>query len=305
MKYLFTLFALSGLLLSCDNSTQFRKYSDEAIILPCPKEISKSEKIVLLSNTSKMYSSNAELEALMQLFQGEVEKLTGIRIEISNEKSREADILFEIDPALPENEYQIQVTSTIQVKGGNYQALAMAKTTLLQLATMRDGLLGFPVVTIKDSPDANFRGLLIDLARSWHSVESIKKLIDLAAFYKTNYLHLHFTDYQSYTFPSIKYPLLATDGRSYSFEELKELEAYSLVRGVTIIPEIEIPGHSSPFVEKYPEIFAIKDVKENPYIINMGKEETYEALDYIIGEVTEIFKTTPFFHIGTDYHDIN
>ena len=195
MKYLFTLFALSGLLLSCDNSTQFRKYSDEAIILPCPKEISKSEKIVLLSNTSKMYSSNAELEALMQLFQGEVEKLTGIRIEISNEKSREADILFEIDPALPENEYQIQVTSTIQVKGGNYQALAMAKTTLLQLATMRDGLLGFPVVTIKDSPDANFRGLLIDLARSWHSVESIKKLIDLAAFYKTNYLHLHFTDY--------------------------------------------------------------------------------------------------------------
>lgn len=176
----------------------------------------------------------------------------------------------------------------------------MAKTTLLQIASTEDDLLAFPLLQIRDFPDAAYRGLLIDLARSWHSTETIKKLIDLAAFYKSNHLHLHFTDYQSYTLPSEAYPLLATQGRSYSREELLDLEAYAQVRGVIIITELEVPGHSSPFVEKYPEIFAISDVKDNPWIIHMGREEVYEALDTIIGELTEIFRASPYFHIGGD-----
>ena len=176
----------------------------------------------------------------------------------------------------------------------------MAKTTLLQMSYTQNNELYFPVVKMKDRPSAYYRGLMIDLARSWHSVESIKQLIDLASFYKSNYVHLHFTDYQSYTLPSKKYPKLSTPDRHYTFEELEELETYSQLRGITIIPEIDVPGHSSAIVKAYPEIFALKDVEENPWIINMGKEEVYEALDDIFYEIIQIFKASPYFHIGGD-----
>jgi len=83
---------------------------------------------------------------------------------------------------------------------------------------------------------------MIDLARNWHSMENVKKLIDLAAYYKVNYLQLHFTDHHSYTLPSLKYPKLSTPNRHYSFQELKEMESYSQARGVTVIPEMDVPG---------------------------------------------------------------
>ena len=78
----------------------------------------------------------------------------------------------------------------------------MAKTTLLQLSEKDNGHVVLPIIKINDYPDAEYRGLLIDLARKWHSVETIKKIIDLASFYKINYLQLHLTDDQLFTFPS-------------------------------------------------------------------------------------------------------
>lgn len=205
-----------------------------------------------------------------------------------------------IDTALSREEYRIEINKTIQVAGGGYAALAMAKTTLLQLVVKESDILKFPLVKIRDFPDAGYRGLLIDMARQWHGLQTIEKLIDLAAFYKINYIQLHFTDYQSFTLPSKCYPKLPTPDRHYSFDDLRRLEAYSQLRGVTIIPEIEVPGHSGQFVNMYPEIFAIKDKSANPWIINMGKEKVYEALDCLIGEIAGVFKASPYFHIGGD-----
>lgn len=298
-KYLL-LFSLSLVAISCDNTTQYVPKTLEVSLLPQPKSLSLGSQTLVLSPTSKTYSSNSDIYPLLDLFQTEIGNLTGIEIGRTTERDKTADMLFELDGALSESAYNIKIEETIQVSGGSYQALTMAKTTLLQLASKEGENLAFPVVEIEDQPDAAYRGLMIDLARKWHTMGTLKKLIDLAAFYKLNYVQLHFTDYQSYTLPSRKYPKLSTPGRHYSFEELEELEAYSQLRGVTIIPEIDIPGHSSPFVEAYPEIFALKDVKTNPYIINMGKEEAYQVLDELIRELTEVFKTSPYFHIGGD-----
>ena len=264
-----------------------------------------SENTLFLSNSSKIYSSEADLQPLLRLFQMEVEKITGINIEVSSIKDNNADIIFEIDTTLAADNYHLDVGRIINVTGGSYRALTMAKTTLLQLVATEDNVLIIPVVSIKDYPDVNYSGLMLDLASHWHSVASIKQLVDLLAFYKIKYLHLHFTDYQSFTLPSKKYPKLTTPVRSYSFEELKELETYSQLRGVTIIPEIDVPGHSTQFVVKYPEIFAIKDARNNSIIINMGKEEVYSALDLLIGEITEVFQATPYFHIGGDEADLS
>jgi len=285
---------------ACDTTSEIKNGSSEFSLLPQPKEIQTSPKTLFLSVESELYTNNEKLRPLLELFVTEIEKVIAVKLNISSSQNTQSDIIFSIDETLEKEAYQISINEIVELKGGSYHALSLAKTTLLQLAEVENGQLKFPLVSIKDNSDANYRGLMIDLARQWHEISTIKKLIDLSAFYKMNYVQLHFTDYQSYTLPSTAFPNLPTEGKTYSVEELKDLENYSQQRGVTIIPEVDIPGHSSPFVEKYPELFAIQDTASNPWIINMGKEEVYTALNKIIGEVCEIFQSTPYFHIGGD-----
>jgi len=269
-------------------------------LIPTPKEISIPEKVLILSDASRVYSEQDSLKPVMDLFRMELKRLTGFYPDLAKIPCSNADIIFSTNDQLEQDEYIIDINKKVEVIGGSYQALTMARTTLLQLAFLHEEKVCFPVVKIQDKPTAKYRGLMIDLARNWHSVKTIKKLIDLSSFYKTNYLHLHFTDYQSYTLPSDKFPKLPTPDLNYSFKDLQKMEDYSQQRGVTIVPEIDLPGHSSAIVNAYPEIFAIKAIDENPWIMNMGKEEVYSAIDDIIGEIASVFKATPYIHIGGD-----
>ncbi len=298
MKKLYLPCLLCIALLACNTELIIDQPSSDIAVVPYPKEITISGKGLVLTEKSSIQANDPTLQPLVHLFQQELLQLTGVALD--NTSNKKAAILFEIDSSLGPDAYHLSIEEKVLLKGGSYQALAMAKNTLLQLVKQNEKGLILPALIIKDEPDAAYRGLLIDLARKWHSLATVKQLIDLAAFYKVNYLHLHFTDYQSYTLPSKHYPKLATPSRHYSVEELREMEAYSQLRGVTIIPEIDVPGHSSPFVKKYPEIFAIQDTVNNPYIINMGRAEVYQALDLLIGEVLSIFTATPYFHIGGD-----
>ncbi len=300
MKNMIILFSLILILASCDNSSQTQEQEHKTHLLPQPKQLQKQDQILILTADSRSFSSNDQIRELLQLFSEELNLIVGHNLEQEYKMSSNSDVIFELDDQLEKEEYQISITHQIQVKGGSYQALTLAKNSLLQMAFLNEEALAFPLLEIKDKPDANYRGLMLDLARQWHEIETIEKVIDMAVFYKVNYLHLHFCDYQSYTLPSKVLPKLSTEGKTYSFEELNSLEAYANLRGITIIPEIDIPGHSSPFVEKYPEFFAIDAIDENPWIINMGKEEVYEKLDLLIEEICGIFKSTPYFHIGGD-----
>lgn len=300
MKTNFLLLAILLVGSACDSTMTIQDQALDFAILPHPQTVTDHGKTVTLSADSKVYSEDGELYLLFGLLSEEVKKLTGLELSSTVRSNEEADLIFSIDSTLAQEAYVIEVGHPTQVKGGSYRALQLAKTTLLQLISKEGEQLQLPMVTITDEPDAGYRGLLVDLARQWHSLETVKKLVDLAAFYKINYLQLHFTDYQSYTLPSSAFPKLSTPDRHYSIEELKELNYYAELRGVTIIPEVDVPGHSSPFVKMYPEIFAIQDTASNPWIINMGHEAAYEALDQIIGETLDIFQNTPYFHIGGD-----
>ncbi|MBX2877199.1 MAG: family 20 glycosylhydrolase [Saprospiraceae bacterium] len=300
MKTNFLLLAILLLFGACDNSMQVEDIEMTSTILPEPKSVMNHGKTVVLTEDSRLYSENGELYLLFGLFSAEVKKLTGLELKSTVRANDQADLIFAIDSSMAIGAYSIEVGHPTQVKGGSHQALVMAKTTLLQLLTRDGEQLKLPMVSITDHSDVGYRGLLVDLARQWHSIETVKKLVDLAAFYKINYLQLHFTDYQSYTLPSAAFPKLSTPDRHYSVDELKDLNYYAELRGVTIIPEIDVPGHSSPFVKMYPEIFAIQDTASNPWIINMGNEAAYQALDQIIGEALEVFKNSPYFHIGGD-----
>lgn len=292
------LFALG--LVACQEKSNLISRKIPIQVIPTPKSIEAGNHAFLITDKFfEMSAANTELQPVLAVFKKELEVLSDINPTISTDGDQSL-LVFRLDDSFAKDAYQIEISNRILVKAGSPQAAAMARITLLQMALFEDGALLFPQVTLDDHPDAKYRGLMVDLARNWHSMATIKKLIDLASYYKVNYVQLHFTDDQSYTLPSKKYPKLSTPDRHYSFEELNELETYSQERGVTIIPEIDVPGHAKSLVTAYPELFGIAAYEQNPYIIHMGKEEVYAALDTLFSEIIPIFKATPYFHIGGD-----
>src|SRR5262249_23021151 len=138
------------------------------------------------------------------------------------------------------------------VTGFDYRAVAEGSSTLLQLLGRDEGGLRLPRLTIKDWPHADYCGGLLDVARQDHPVGAIQKGVRLCRLYKARYLHLHLTDDQGWTFPSARYPKLGSKNqaahggvapRVYKLKELKGLVAYADARGVTLVPELEMPGH--------------------------------------------------------------
>ena len=209
-----------------------------------------------------------------------------------------AKIELKIDKRLGTG-YSIRVSQgRALVVGGGATALANATSTVLQLAA-QDGTL--PLGVIDDKPDVEFRGLLLDVARQWHSVETIRQVITLCWLYKVNYLQLHLTDDQSFTFPTESLPSLPTPGRSYTKQQLRELVLFAKARGVTIIPEIEMPGHGGQMVSKMPDLFRAHALHHAT--LNFAKPEVRTALKNLLAEVMEVFDA-PYMHIGGDEADL-
>ena len=299
---LILVFALSCEIKHDDQSIKFNN-----LIVPIPKniQIHSQDEFVVLNKNIPIFCNQPQLYSLVDVLKNDLQNLSGIDFNFSNVNKEAADLIFEIDSNLQSEEYNVNTIQKVILKGGSYRALAMAKSTLVQILKINNNLIYCPIVKISDKPDSEYRGLLIDLARMWHDIPTLKKIIDLAAFYKINYLQLHLSDDQSFTFPSEKYPKLSTPDRPYSKHDFRDLVNYAKMRGIIIIPELDIPGHSRQFVEIYPEIFGVKNklLQTNPSksnVINIANEEVYNAIDDIIGEIIDVFDTSPFFHIGGD-----
>ena len=310
----FTSFFLSSiLLLSCSEKVKYVDKEVNVNIVPSPKDVNViiPNKYIILPKEIQVFIDNNQKKNLFNLISNDFKKLSySNSFELVTNKNR-SNLSIEIDDELDNEEYEINISNKVLIKGGSFSALKMARSTLLQLSVNDKGRMTFPILKLNDSPDANYRGLLIDLARKWHSVETIYKLIDLASFYKVNYLQFHLTDDQLFTFPSENFPKLKTKDNHYTKEELLSFVDYAHQRGIVIIPEIDVPGHSMQFVKKYPEIFSIaasekkaKDLfggkMEFANILNMGKEDVYTSLENLFIEVMDIFHTSPYFHLGAD-----
>jgi hexosaminidase len=265
-------------------------------IVPLPKSVVLRSGRVPLGD--RIIPENPALRPLALIVSAEIERLTGKRLTVENKTARAGDIVLRIAPALKGEAYTMEIKRAATVRGGNYAAVAQGTVSLLQALALEGNQPGWPRVTIKDAPAASYRGLLIDAARQWHTVGTLKQLIELCRWYKIRELQIHFTDDQSFTFPSTAFPKLPTPQRHYSVEQLRDLEAFARDRGMEIVPELEIPGHASAMVQQMPETFADSPPSKN--VICPSREETYRALDTLIGEMTDIFRTTPYFHIGAD-----
>jgi hexosaminidase len=181
--------------------------------------------------------------------------------------------------------------------------------TFLQLVDMRDGACRLPAVTIDDAPRFKWRGLHLDVSRHFETVDVIKRTLDGMAVAKLNVFHWHLSDDQGFRAESKKFPRfteVASDGLFYTQDQMREVVAYARARGIRVVPEFDMPGHTSSWLLAYPEIGAGEDIKEMPIgfgipqaELDPSNEKTFRFLDEFIGEMAAIFPDA-YFHIGGD-----
>jgi len=264
-------------------------------VIPAPKSCKLTGGNMALTPRSRIVAAQADLLPLAKILAAEIGQLAGLDLPVSGESARAGDIVLAIDRGMEGEAYALDVSDRATVKARHPAALAQGSVTLLQALSPRDAGVILPHMTVRDVPAVGYRGLMIDCARNWHSIRTLKQMVVLCRWYKIRYLQLHLSDDESFTFPSTAYPALATKDRHYSLEELRDLEVFARNRGVTIIPELDVPGHATALVKALPQIFGA-----GGNVIAAGREETYKALDALVGEVCDVFRSTPYVHIGAD-----
>ncbi len=208
-------------------------------LIPLPRAFTvKSGTLVLAQFRSKPICIIADtaIQPLVEIFRRDFEHLTGYPCQLinSSEPSNPPDgslqIRFILESSLANNQYRVQIADKITLTGGSAQALHWAATTIIQLLPNRSESgdhMNLPCCEIADESGFPYIGLMIDLARKWHPLPVLRQLILLCRWYKIAFLHLHFTDNQSYTLPSQIFPKLPTAKRSYTKEELHALDQFA------------------------------------------------------------------------------
>ncbi len=217
-------------------------------------------------------------------------------------------------PSVSEDEsYRIDITRR--------QAMLSAPTvvgalrgleTLLQLLDADRNGYFFPGVQIDDRPRFPWRGLLIDCGRHFQTMETLKRNLDGMAAVKMNVLHWHLSEDQGFRVESKKFPKLhqlGSDGNYYTQEQVKEIIAYARDRGIRVMPEFDIPGHSTAWLVGYPELGSAPGpytIERRPGIfepaLDPTREEVYKFLDTFFGEMAALFPDD-YLHIGGDENE--
>ncbi len=184
--------------------------------------------------------------------------------------------------------------------------------TLLQLLDADRNGYFFPGVQIDDQPRFPWRGLLIDVARHFETMEVLKRNLDGMAAVKLNVLHWHLTEDQGFRVESKKFPKLhqlGSDGNYYTQEQVKEIIAYARDRGIRVVPEFDMPGHSTSWLVSHPELGSAPGpytIERRPGIfepaLDPTREDVYKFLDTFLGEMAALFPDE-YLHIGGDENE--
>ena len=269
-----------------------RERSTELDFVPWPASVEIESGTLALNDESRIIAADPRLRPLASVLSEEVFLLTGRRLEAAAGSPRAGDVILEINHRHKAEQYSVTVTDRAAVRGGDYRAVALSTVTLLQAIRSDEGGAVLPRLIVEDQPAASYRGLLIDVARRWHPVETLKQIVVMCRLFKINYVQLHLTDDQSFTFPSQAFPSLPTKERHYTLEELRGLVRFADKRGVALVPEMEGPGHS----RKLRALFG----REGTHVLNLADEDAYRGLDTLVGEMCAVFESSPYFHIGAD-----
>lgn len=228
------------------------------------------------------------------------------------------------DPALGPEGYRLKVAPTsIEVRARTDAGFGWGVQTLLQTAAPEIaatepviGTFAFPAVTVRDVPRYQWRGLLLDVARHFFGPTEVERVIDLMATYKLNRLHLHLTDDQGWRIEIKAHPELTAiggqtevgggDGGFFTQDEYRALVAYATRRGITIVPEIDLPGHTNAALTSLPELNCDGNATK-PYIktsvgfssLCIGSPVTERFVETVMSEVAAL-TPGPYIHLGGD-----
>lgn len=272
---------------------------------------------------------SAEVVQIGRFLAGYLNPATGFNllVKASGETPKAGNILLSLtstDPKLGEEGYTLTINSDgIKLTAAKPAGLFNGIQTIRQLlpakiehSFLQSGPWSIPAGTIRDFPQYSFRGVMLDVARHFFQVDDVKRYIDLIAAYKMNVMHLHLSDDQGWRIEIKKWPKLTQIGGStqvggekggfYTQEQYADIVKYAAERYITVIPEIDMPGHTNAALASYPELNC-NDKATELYSgtevgfssLCTGKEITYRFIQDVLGELAAL-TPGPYLHIGGD-----
>ena len=331
MKTLLSMCAGAALciLASCsEGPTKQMPYNQGINVIPMPVSLVQNEGSFKLSKNTAFSASTPEAKTVAEYFAAQMNLATGYRITVSD-KAASNGITLAIDGALDVNNegYTLDVTPQgVTVKAKTPQGLFYGMQTFMQLlpaeiespAVVNGIAWTAPSVTVKDEPRFEYRGIMLDPCRHFIPVENVKKHLDVLALFKINRMHWHLTDDQGWRIEIKKYPKLTEIGSKridgegteyggfYTQEQAKEIVKYAGERYITVIPEVDLPGHMLAALAAYPEM----GCTGGPYevcprwgvfedVLCIGNEKSMQFLEDVMAEIIDIFPSK-YIHIGGD-----
>lgn len=322
-KFIILLFTQTLFWISCEEKipTDITKIS----FIPLPVSVTATGESFQLEESTPIYisSNSEELKVAGDYLANKLNEITGYSFEVTStvRQPRKGIYLFAAeDETLQAEGYELTIEKKlITIKAREASGCFFGVQTLLQTLPLKmksEEDLNIATGAIKDFPEYGFRSAMLDVARHFFSVEDVKRLIDLLASYKINHLHLHLTDDQGWRIEIKSWPKLATYGGStevgggeggyYTQEQYSEIVKYAQERFITIIPEIDMPGHTNAALASYAELNCNGKAKKLYTKTRVGfsslctdKEITYKFVDDVIRELAAITPGT-YIHIGGD-----
>lgn len=336
MKTNLNFFALGSLfLLSMASCSQKEVALGNLNVIPLPEEVTvsaDSSSFVITPSTVICYpEGNEKMKRNAGFLASYIRQLTGTEVQLSTEESKNA-IVLSLDAAVQDAEgYELQVAPEgILLRGQTEAGVFYGIQTLHKaLPVIADGkkAAAIPCGTVKDAPRFPYRGFMVDVGRHYFSTDYLKEIIDMLALHNINYFHWHLTEDQGWRIEIKKYPQLTEIGSKrketikdwetkemdgtpvsgyYTQEEAKEIVAYAAERYITVIPEIDMPGHMLAALASYPEL----GCTGGPYEVSTtfgvfqdvlcgGNDKTLQFAKDVVNEIMDIFPG-PYIHIGGD-----
>jgi hexosaminidase len=300
-------------------------------IIPIPLKIIATNSAFALDSNTVIYTSQTskEFEEVGNFLSKKIKEHINLSIRVNDTTSENIERIIFINKsdstALKAKEsYELYVTKdSIIINSNSAEGAFRAVQTLRQIIpsksndTITDHKLWLvPTGKITDSPNFEYRGSMLDVSRHFFSVEDVKKYIDLLAYYKINMLHLHLSDDQGWRIEIKSWPKLTEisgntevgggKGGFYTQEDYKAIVAYATKNFITIIPEIDMPGHTNAAVVAYPILNGNGKTPKTYTGMRVGfstfdaqKDTVYQFIDDVIREISAI-TPGPYFHIGGD-----
>lgn len=305
-------------------------------VIPQPQEIVLAQDttpFVINHSTTIIYpAANEKMHRTADFLATFIKEMTGTEVRVSDKEKGSNAIILAVDTTMTHPEgYKLEITpEKILLTGGSEAGVFYGTQTIHKaLPILKDGKVAaaLPAGTVTDFPRFRYRGFMIDVGRHFFPVSYLKQMIDLMALHNINYFHWHLTEDQGWRIEIKKYPKLTEigsrrdstiidwetkkfDGKPhsgfYTQDEAREIVRYAADRFITVVPEIDLPGHTTAALASYPELGCtggpykvLCSFGVFPDVLCAGNEQTLQFTKDVLDEIMDIFPSE-YIHIGGD-----